>query len=69
MGYASWLLIVAAGAIVRYAVADSVDGVDLALIGLILIVVGIVGFFVSLIAFASRRRDVDVGRDPYSPAP
>lgn len=69
MGYASWLLVVAAGAIVRYAIADSVDGVDLALIGLILIVVGIVGFFVSLIAFASRRRDVDVGRDPYPPAP
>jgi hypothetical protein len=39
MGYASWLLVVAAGAIVRYAVADSVEGVDLALIGLILIVV------------------------------
>ena len=69
MGYASWLLIVAAGAIVRYAVADSVEGVDLALIGLILIVVGIVGFFVSLITFASRRRDVEVVRDPYPPAP
>lgn len=69
MGYASWLLVVAAGAIVRYAIADSVNGVDLALIGLILIVVGIVGFVVSLIAFASRRRDVDVVRDPYPPAP
>ena len=53
----------------RYAVADSVDGVDMALIGLILIVVGIVGFFVSLITFASRRRDIDVVRDPYPPAP
>lgn len=68
MGYASWLLVIAAGAIVRYAVADSVDGVDMALIGLILIVVGIVGFFVSLIAFASRRRDVEVVREqPYPP--
>ena len=40
----------------------------MALIGLILIVVGIVGFFVSLIAFASRRRDVEVVREqPYPP--
>ena len=69
MGYAAWLLVIAAGAIVRYAIADSVDGVDLQLIGLILIVVGIVGFFVSLITFASRRRDYEVGRDPYPPAP
>jgi len=69
MGYAAWLLVIAAGAIVRYAVADSVDGVNLALIGLILIVVGVVGFFVSLLTFASRRRDYEVGRDPYPPAP
>ena len=69
MGYAAWLLVIAAGAIVRYAIADSVDGVDLQLIGLILIVVGVVGFFVSLITFASRRRDYEVGRDPYPPAP
>jgi hypothetical protein len=68
MGYAAWLLVVAAGAIVRYAITDTVDGVDLALIGLILIVVGVVGFFVSLIAWASHRRDYDV-RDPYPPAP
>ena len=68
MGYAAWLLVIAAGAIVRYAVSDTVDGVDLALIGLILIVVGAVGFFVSLISWAARRRDYDV-RDPYPPAP
>jgi hypothetical protein len=68
MGYAAWLLVVAAGAIVRYAISDTVDGVDLALIGLILIVVGVVGFFVSLITWASRRRDYEV-RDPYPPAP
>jgi hypothetical protein len=65
MGYAAWLLIVAAGAIVRYAVADTVNGVDLALIGLILIIVGVVGFIVSLVGWAGRS---DV-RNPYPPAP
>jgi hypothetical protein len=68
MGYAAWLLVIAAGAIVRYAIADTIEGVDMALIGLILIVVGVVGFFVSLIAWASRRNDYDA-RDPYPPAP
>lgn len=56
---------IAAGAIVRYAIADAVDGVNLALVGLTLIVVGVVGFFVSLITYATRRRDFETGRDPY----
>lgn len=65
--YPAWLLIIAVGAILRYAVADSVEGVDIALIGLILMIVGAVGFVVSLIAFAMRRSDYDTGRAPYPP--
>ena len=70
MGYAAWLLVIAAGAIVRYASRrHQLTASILQLIGLILIVVGIVGFFVSLVTFAARRRDYEVGRNPYPPAP
>jgi hypothetical protein len=65
--YPAWLLIIAVGAILRYAVADSVEGVDIALIGLILMVVGAVGFVVSLIAYAMHRGDYATGRTPYPP--
>ena len=37
------IFLIAVGAILRYAVTDSISGVDLATIGLILMIVGIVG--------------------------
>jgi hypothetical protein len=52
------ILIAAAGAILRYAVADHVDNVDLGMIGLILMIAGAIGFVVALIATLARRRDV-----------
>ena len=61
------LFLVAVGAILRYAVADSWDAVDLEMIGLILMVVGAIAFVVGAIyAFSvGRRRDaVVVERDP-----
>jgi hypothetical protein len=56
------ILIAAAGAILRYAVADHVDNVDLRMVGLILMIAGAIGFIVSLIATIARRRDVVVDR-------
>jgi hypothetical protein len=50
------ILVAAAGAILRYAVADHVDNVDLAMIGLILMIAGAVGFVVGLILSATHRR-------------
>ena len=44
------------GAILRFAVADSVDGVDLATIGVILMIAGAIGLVISFIQLASRRR-------------
>jgi phosphate/sulfate permease len=55
------IFLVAVGAILRYAVTDSISGVNLATIGLILIIAGIVGLLISLFMFASSRRD------PYGP--
>jgi hypothetical protein len=63
------LLLLAVGAILRYAVNDEIKSVDLQTIGLILMIVGAVAFVVGLVyAFSARRRDaVVVQRDPRYP--
>ena len=62
------LFFIALGAILRYAINDSIDSVDLETIGLILIVVGAVAFVVGAIYAFSRRdrvgREVVVEREP-----
>jgi hypothetical protein len=59
------LFLVAAGAILRYAVKDNWDAVNLEMLGLILMIVGAIGFVVgAAYAFSARRRDaVVVERD------
>jgi hypothetical protein len=62
------IFLVAVGAILRYAVTDSISGVDLATIGLILMIAGIVGLLIGLFVLAteSRKRDPVVDdRDRY----
>ena len=66
------IFLIAVGAILRYAVTDSISGVDLATVGLILMIAGIVGLVIGLFMYfnASRagyRRGYDdrrVDRDP-----
>ena len=51
------LLLIAVGAILRYAVKDPWDAVDLTVVGLILMIVGVVAFVVGAIyAFGYSRR-------------
>lgn len=60
------LALIALGAILRYAVADTINEVDLPTVGGILIVVGAIGLVLSLVqtlAWRDRRRDV-VDRTP-----
>jgi uncharacterized membrane protein YfcA len=52
------ILIAATGAILRYAVADEVDNVDLRMVGLILMVAGAVGLVTGIVMAATRRRTV-----------
>jgi uncharacterized protein DUF6458 len=68
------LFLIAFGAILRYAVSDSLSGIDIPTIGLILMIVGIVGLLISLFMMTlwdrDRRRGVVeerrvVERDPY----
>ena len=81
MALGTSLFLIAVGAILRYAVSDSLSGVDIPTIGLILMVVGIVGLLISLFMMTlwdrdRRRGDVveerrvverrDPYRDPYA---
>jgi hypothetical protein len=52
------IFLIAAGAILRYAVTANVEGINLDVVGLILMIVGVVGLALSLIwmaTYAGRR--------------
>jgi hypothetical protein len=80
MALGTSLFLIAVGAILRYAVSDSLSGIDIPTIGLILMIVGIVGLLISLFTMTlwdrDRRRGVveerrvvdhrDPTRDPYA---
>jgi len=58
MGIGTSVFLIALGAILRWGVADAIEGVNMAVIGLILMVCGVVGLVASLIwANAAGRRD------------
>ena len=48
MGIGTSIFLIATGAILRYAVTASVQGVELQTVGLILMIVGIIGLVISL---------------------
>jgi len=50
------LFLIAVGAILKWAVTDHVNNVNLATVGVILMIVGIAGLVITLIWMASRRR-------------
>ena len=59
MGIGTSLVLIAVGAILRYAVTADVSGVKLDVVGTVLLVIGIAGLVISLIyttAWADRRR-------------
>lgn len=61
MTWGTSLFLIAVGAILRWAVTDHISGVDLATVGLILVIVGIAGLVLSLAYLAAWRRDATVG--------
>ena len=64
MGIGTSILLIAVGAILKFAVTASVAGLELDTVGVILMVVGIVGLALTLL-LADRRRDaVVVEREP-----
>jgi hypothetical protein len=70
MGIGTSLFLIAAGAILRYAVSDNVSGIDVPTVGLILLIVGVIGLLISLfMMFAYNRRETVVTRDRYDDPP
>jgi uncharacterized protein DUF6458 len=68
MGIGTSIFLIAVGAILYFAVETSVSGIDIATVGLILMIVGIIGLVISLFwmtVWADRRRgrDATVVRD------
>jgi hypothetical protein len=57
------VFLIAVGAILRFAVADTVDGVALGTIGIILMVAGAIGLLATLMLTASRRPGRGVVRE------
>jgi hypothetical protein len=64
------LLLIAIGAILRFAVTAHVSGVNLPVVGDVLMVVGVVGFVVAAIWLATaRRRRTPLGGPGYAVDP
>ncbi|HYU60879.1 MAG TPA: DUF6458 family protein [Solirubrobacterales bacterium] len=69
MTIGSSVFLLALGAILRYAVADSIEGVDLSVVGLILMLAGAIGLVVgTFMTLAARRRypGEPYAADPYA---
>ena len=64
MGIGTSIFLIAVGAILRYAVKDSFDAIDLQVVGLILMIVGVIGLLISLLYMAIWSR----GRSTAPPA-
>ena len=65
VGIGMAIFLIAAGAILRYAVTVEISGVELETVGLILMIVGIIGLVISLaVVFGAGRRPV--GRIPHA---
>lgn len=71
MGIGTSIFLIAVGAILKFAVTTTVSGIELATVGVILMVVGAIGLAFSLMIFARADRGAVVARervverDPY----
>jgi protein-S-isoprenylcysteine O-methyltransferase Ste14 len=67
MGIGTSIFLIAVGAILRFAVTATVSGIEIATVGTILIIVGVVGLIISLLyatIWADRTRGTTVERAP-----
>jgi hypothetical protein len=69
MAFGTSIFLIAVGAILKYAITDSLDDVDLSTVGLILMIAGALGIVLSLIVappWVDRRgADVDAEGRPF----
>jgi len=59
------LFLIAVGAIARFAVSDRINGVDLGMVGTILMCVGAIGLVLALLVFS--RADAPIDREYRDP--
>jgi len=57
MSIGTSLFLIAAGAILRYAVNESISGIELETVGLILMIVGVIGLILSVLYMLLWNRD------------
>ena len=71
MGIGTSIFLIAVGAILKFAVTATVSGIELATVGVILMVVGAVGLLISLFVFfrITDRRDTTVVRERHTTDP
>ena len=73
MSIGASLFLIAAGAILAFAVTAEVSGIDLSTVGWILMIVGGIGLVLSLVLWGMRggyrRRETYVREDPYDRQP
>ena len=68
MAIGTSLFLIAVGAILRFAVNDSIEDIDLTTVGLILMIIGIVGLLLGLFMMSrTPRSETVVTRDPRDP--
>jgi Domain of unknown function (DUF6458) len=65
MGIGTSIVLIAVGAILRYAVNVTVEGIEIQTVGLILMVVGIVGLVISLAVMFFGTKDRPSRPDDY----
>ncbi len=70
MGIGTSIFLIAVGAVLKFAVTTSISGIELATVGVILMVVGVLGLLISLFLMSQARdgtvtrRERVVERDP-----
>jgi len=57
MGIGTSLFLTAVGAILYFAVNATVSGIEIATVGIILMVIGVIGLLISLFMLSSARRE------------
>jgi hypothetical protein len=68
MGIGTSIFLIAVGAILRFAVTADISGLELSTVGLILMVVGVIGLLLSILAMTmwADRGGRTVARDRYA---
>jgi asparagine N-glycosylation enzyme membrane subunit Stt3 len=64
MGIGTSLLLIAVGAVLKFAVTADISGIELSTIGVILMVVGVLGLLISLFFLTQRGDRVAVDTRP-----